>query len=320
LSENISLIREKMLPLDEAQRLIEGSFEQLAVRLDEAVQENRSLFVGESNSEVTRLATFPGRVVVAVSDGRYFEAKYSDKDGSLVIENAKAMDVPVIDSSNAADFVRSYTLSAVDAILSEDTGAALTKILALSGLQEDQQTQAERDYIEEVSALLQRHGVWRTMFAEQPDDLRRQVVDKLEAIREAQLDSKYKPLYETDDIPEEKFEDYRDLVVGDLHIIAERLETAQHNAEKAYLPFVEAMSEAELEEEEAATLGEFSAFAEDYIGDLQEMRELIVDALKNEQCVSCLGHIYDQFTEALNDLEVASAFVERMSNAFDEAE
>jgi hypothetical protein len=155
------------------------------------------------------------------------------------------------------------------------------------------------------------------VFAEQSDEIRRQIVDVLESINENSLESKYQPLYETDEIPEEKFEDYRDMAESDLKLAADRLEQVHHSAEAVYLPFIESVGNAELEEDETEVLSHFCFFAEDLISDLQEVRGIVSDALVNEQCVMCLGHIYDSIAESLTSYEMATSFVERMVSVFD---
>jgi len=309
-----------MIPLDEVQKLMDGSYERLTALIDVAVQEHRDLFLSEDRGEdVARVATFSDKVVVGTSAGDYFEAKFQEGEEGITFESPTSLDVPVVDQGNAAQYVREFTLSTVDALLSEDKDAARGRLLALASLREEKQEQTERDYAEDVAAHLGEARPWRHVMHEQSDDIRRQVVDQLESIREGQLEPKYKPLYETDDIPEETFEDYRELVNTDLQIVAERLEKAQHDAEVVYLPFSESIANAEVTEEEDEVLSHFCFFAEDFIKDLQTVRELVAEAVQNEQCVMCLGQIYDALTESLVDYEVAGAFVGRMTRAFDEA-
>ena len=229
------------------------------------------------------------------------------------------LDVPVVSTSNAGRAVRDYSLSIVDSLLSDDVGVATRGMLQLASLQEQKQVEMARDYVGETLAALSEGRPWRQVFAEQKEEIRRQIVDVLESIRGNSLETKYKPMYETDEIPEEKFEDYREMAEDDLSIVADRLESVHHAAEAAYLPFSESVGDAELEEDEAEVLSHFCFFAEDLIEDLTEIRGIVSDALANEQCVMCLGHIYDSIAESLPSYEMAASFVERMVGAFDGA-
>ena len=311
-------IEDKIVPAEAIRKIVEGSYEQLTYRLDEAVEENRSLFTN-GTEDGSRLATFSNKIIVGTSEGSYFEAKFESKDGEIIFGEPNQIDVPVISTSNAAKSVRDYSLNIVDSLMAEGSGDAANSILQLASLQEQQQVELARDYVGETLASLSEGRPWRQVFAEQSDEIKRQIVDVLESIHEHSLEAKYKPLYETDDIPEEQFENYRDNAESDLKIVAERMEQVHHIAEAAYFPFIESVGDAELDGAEADTLSHFCFFAEDLIEDLQEVRGIVSDALANEQCVMCLGHIYDSIAESLVSYEMAAIFVERMVGAFDRA-
>ena len=309
-----------MVPVRIVRQLMEGSHEWLAGRIDDAVQANRQLFAESDSEEVARLATFDGKVIVGTEGGRYYSAVFEDKDGEIVFGEATPIDVPTVDVNNAAKAVRECTLSVVDALLSEDVSVAKDRILELASLHEQEQVAMARDYVAEVEAALAGERSWRKIFREQSEEIHRQVVDKLESIKESQLEAKYKPMYETDDIPEERFEDYRDLVNSDLSVLQDSLEQVHQRAEAAFFPFVESIADVELSEEETEVLGQFCAFSEDLIEDIHEIRGLLATSAQNEECVMCLGKIYDSIAEAMSSYEIATAFVERMVGAFDGAE
>lgn len=311
-------IEDKIVPVEAIKKMVEGSYEQLTSRLDEAVEENRSLFT-EGVEDVARLATFRNKVIVGTADGSYFEAKFESKDGEIVFGEPSQLDVPVVSSSNAAKSVRDYSLSIVDSLMSEGVSESAGSIMQLASLQEQKQVELARDYTGEVMAALAEGRPWRQVFSEQSGEIRRQIVDVLESINDNALEAKYKPLYETDEIPEEQFENYRGNAEADLGLASDRLEQVHHVAEAAYLPFIESVGDAELDEAEAEALSHFCFFAEDLIQDLQEVRGIVSDALVNEQCVMCLGHIYDSIAESLASYEMAAIFVERMVGAFDGA-
>lgn len=319
MSENLSFLKEKMVPLQAIQRLVEGSYEQLTAQLDHAVAENCELFVGQSGDEAARLATFDSRVIVGTSSGKYFEVKFESKDGEIHLGEPSPLEVPVINGKNADHYMREYTLSAVNAILAGSLTEAHDHLSTISTIQESRTEDPSRDYSHELEHIVGDDRVWRRVYGEQSDDIRRQVVDQLEGISASQPEAKYRPMYETDEIPEERFEDYRQMVGEDLSIMSERLEQVQHGIEAKYLPFSESLEKSEHPEEERAVLGEFCEFAEDLVGELQSVRRLIADAIQDEECVMCLGQVYDLVAEALVDYEIAGAFVERMVGDIAEA-
>lgn len=319
MSENLSFLKEKMVPLKAVEKLIEGSYEQLTARIDVAVAGNRELFVGQSSDDVARLATFNDRAIIGTSSGKYFEIKFESKDGEIQIGKPSPIEVPVITGGNAAQYMREYSLNAVDAILGGDLKEACEHLSTLSVIQESRQADPARDFAHELGHITDDTRPWRTIYREQAEDIRRQVVDQLESITGGQLEVKYKPMYETDEIPEEAFEDYRGLVNADLTVASERLERVHHNIEATFLPFAESISQEEGSKEDVEVLSQFCSFAEDLIEELHGVRRLVADAVQNEECVMCLGQVYDLVAEAVTDYEIAGAFVERMVGDIDEA-
>jgi hypothetical protein len=308
----------KIVPLDAIRNLVEGSFEHLGAALDEAVAKNFSS-LAKTDTKVSRIATFKDHVVLGSDAGEYFNVKYENKSGEIVLSSAEKVDVPVVTPSNAAKSVKEFSLSAVDALMSEDAKSAAKRLLVLVDLQEQKEVVDARDYVAESLATVASGRPWRQAFSTQQREIHRQVVDKLESIRESTLEAKYKALYETDEIPEENFENYRGMATNDLGALADRLRAVHEAVEAAYLPFRDSLSKDELDESDEDVLSHFCFFSEDLIEDLGEVRSLVADTIENEQCVMCLGQVYDTIAESLADYEIAGTFVQRMAGAFDEA-
>jgi hypothetical protein len=307
----------RIVSVDAIKTLIEGSHEHLGAALDEALHKSRAVFAKDSE-EVTRMATFSDRMIVGTSVGDYFTVKFEHNNGELKLLAPEKVDVPVVSSTNATKSVKEFSLSAVDALMSESKDA-VGKILVLADLQEQQQVSEARDYPAEAQAAVTSGRPWREALSTQWKEISRQVIDKLESIRGAALEAKYKPMYETNEIPEEKFETYRGMAESDLGVLAERLCTLHEAVEAAYLPFKDSISKDELDESEEDVLSHFCFFSEDLISDLAEIRSLVADTIENEQCVMCLGQVYDTIAESLTDCEIAGSFVQRMAGALDDA-
>jgi hypothetical protein len=307
-----------MVPVDVLRELSRGSFEHLSFRLDDTIAENRHMFVGKREVDVARLATFQSHVLVGTEDGQYFKAKYEDVNGRIKMGLPERLDVPVVESSNAGDYIREYALGAVDAILAGNKTESRERLLALVKLEEAVETGEESltDIIR--NHLNQTSRQWRSIYSEQKEAISAEIKDLAEAFVARKVDAKYVPLYDGT-IPEEKFESYRDAVGMDLGVIADRLDKVQTGAETAFLPFAESIANVTRTAEDDQVLQQFESFANDYFEDLQEAREHLAFALKNEQCVMCLGQIHDALAEALTDYEIAGTFVEHMSKRFTEA-
>lgn len=308
----------RVVPVDAIRNIVEGSFEHLGASLDEAIASHLSSLV-KIDGEVTRIATFKDHVVLGTDEGQYFSLKYENKNGEIVLSSPEEVEVPVVTSSNAAKSVKEFSLSAVDALMSEDAKSAAQRLLVLLDLQEQKQVVDARDYVAEAMAAVSSGRPWRQAFSSQAKEITRQVVDKLESIRESALEAKYSALYESDEIPEENFENYREMAENDLGVLADRLRVVHEAAESAYLPFRDSLNKEELDENDQDVLSHFCFFSEDLIEDLGEVRSLVADTIENEQCVMCLGQVYDTIAESLANYEIAGAFVQRMTDAFDEA-
>ena len=308
--------QEKLVPVDVVRQLANGSFEHLSVRIDEAVERSRGMFVGEDDAQVARIATFPQYVVVGSSDGRYFRAPYEDVGGDIKILLPEQIDVPLVDEGNAIDFIKQYAISTVDAILSDNKEETRERILSLLSLHES--VEDERDVADEVVKLLSSNREWRSLYSEQRSEIAEQISDLLGAIRDRQIDPKYSPLY-NGTIPEEKFENYREVVTSGLSLVADKLEKIQTVAESAFYPFCEAIEGADKTSEEERTISKFVSFSEDFIEDIQSLREHVAFAINNEKCVMCIAQVHDAVAESLYDFDVVGSFIEKMASNFSES-
>lgn len=311
-------VSQKMVPVDVLRELARGSFEHLSVRLDDTITENKHMFVGKREVDVTRVATFPSYVLVGSEDGTYYKAKYEDKDGRIKLGLPEKLDVPVVESSNADDYVRQFALSAVDAILAGNLQESREQLMAIVKLEESVETGAESLTDIVINHVNNAGRMWRTTYNEQKEAIKAEIAEVAESISRRSLDTKYTPLYDGS-IPEEKFESYRDAVTMDLGVVADRMEQVQTAAETAFLPFSESIANVTRTTEDDQVLQQFDSFANDYFEDLQEAREHLAFALKNEECVMCLGQIHDALAESLTDYEIAGTFVEYMAKRFVES-
>lgn len=316
MTTSISFIDDKLVPVEAIQRHAAGSYEHLSLRIDEAIQDARSTIVGNSDCRVARIATFPSHVFVGTDDGRYFRVRYENVNEGIHIHEAEQLDVPVVDKGALPDYVSRFALGVVDAILSGE--GAKERVLDLYALKEAAESIYEDDLATIVDRLIKAARPWRRIFGEQKEAIRSQIADVFESISAQRVERKYFPLYDGT-IPEEKFGSYKNSVASDLTAVANRLEHVQKRAEGTYLPFVEALVKLPRTDEEQEVLGQFTTFADDYLEDLQVLRDHVAFALKNEGCVMCLGQIHDALAEAITDYEIAGAFIERMAGRFNEA-
>ena len=316
MTNNISFMQGKLVPIDAIRGFSAGSHEHLSLRLDDVISQNSKMFVGEGRA--ARIATFPSHVFVGTDDGQYYRVQYEDVNGQISLGQPERLDVPVIDKGGLPSFINNYSLGVVDAILSSTKEEAKEKILDLVALQEMADDASNVDLFTKISGLLRADRTWRGIYKAQFEGIRQQIGDMLESISAHKAEPRYVSLYDGT-VPETKFASYRDSVVSDLSGVAVRLEQVAGKTEATYLPFVESIFGVSRTAEEDKVVGQFTAFASDFLEDLQVIRDHVAFALKNEGCVMCLGQIYDVMAESLTDYEVAGTFIERMAGRFNEA-
>lgn len=308
----------KVVSTDAMRKLVEGSYEHLGVILDGALRRNSDAF-GFDKDSLTRIATFENRMVVGSDAGDVFSVNFKSVDGNIVLSDIEKIKVPVVASSNVNESIKEFSFGAVDALLSEDSDSVVSHLLMLAELQERQEMEENRDYPQEAVNAVMAPRVWREIFDSQADEIKSQIEDRLESIQGDALEPKYKPLYESDEIPEERFGDYREGAENDLKVLLDRLVSLHESVESEYFGFRSSLTKDEVEEMDHDVLSQFCVFSEDLIDNIGEARSVVADTIEHENCVMCLGKVYDTFAEALTDYEIAGAFVERMVGALDDS-
>jgi hypothetical protein len=313
-----TFLGEAMVPTESVMELIHGSYDALSYRLEEAIEESRAIFTDKEEIEVGRVATFEDHAIVGTSDGVYFKVAFTDKDGDINLLLPERLDVQIVESKNAAEYVGNFAMSAVDALLGGDLTESKDRLLALSKMQEGINREGLRDLVAEAKYKLAADRPWRVAFGEQRQIMDETIGDDLQRIREESIRPIFAPLYDGT-IEEEDFPGYHDQAVSALERAAARFEAVKDSVRLSYGPFAESLKGVNCTEEEGQTLELFGVFAEDLAIDADAIREHIAYAIENEECVMCLGQIHDMFAESLYEYEVAGKFIECMAHSFTEA-
>jgi hypothetical protein len=314
----VKISSEKLVPTDAISELTKGSFEHLSLRLDDAVVENSSLFVGKDEVDVARIATFKDRVIIGTADGRYISAKYEDVDGKIKFGAMEALDVPLVDTSNVSEYVEDYIGRIVESLMVGNKSDGQNRIVALMNLQESVEDNST-DLATLVYDIVSEVPVWKQAYRENVHSIKSALGKIIESIEKSQPEVKYMPLYDGT-LPEERFSLYLEPARRDLGAVGERLSTLESKVEKTYLPFIEIAKSAVLEGDEKETMDQFITFAEGLNAEVHSLREHIKIAVENEQCAMCLGQIHDAVASNLSDYEIAGSFVEHMAKLFSSAE
>lgn len=307
-----------MIPAEAVGALVEGSFDVLSARLEEAIENSRAFFTDKEEVEVGRVATFEDHVIVGTSDGCYFKASFTEKDGDISLLLPERLDVPIVEAKNALAYVNNFALGAVDALIRGDLTESKDRLLALSKMQEGIDRQGLRDLVAEARYKLGIDRPWRSVFREQRQMMDETIGDELQRIREASIRPIFAPLYDGT-VEEEDFPNYRDQAIESLQKVLARFEAVKDGVRLSYGPFAETAKAADCNDEERKTLEMFGTFSEDLATDAEAMCEHIAYAIESEECVMCLGQIHDLVAEGLYEYEIAGKFIECMSASFTSA-
>ena len=304
----------RMIPTDSLRSLAQGSMEHLTLRIDDAIAENVTAFIGENDAQVARVATFDGYVVVGAEDGRYFNAKYEDKAGSITFSDIIQIDVPVIDSENISEYVNRLAYDAASSLM--EGKLSVDEIVALMTIDESFDDEEDSDLASMVAGIIESMSPWKVVFNDQRDTIISQVGSVAESIKNSELTVKYTSLYDGS-LPEERFHEFLGLARSDCAMVGKRLEALEARIDQAYIPFAEKFDDSKtLSAEDKDTVGQFISFSEGVAEEVHDLREHVRIAVDNEQCAMCLGQIYDRIAESLTDYEIAGSFVECMSTRF----
>jgi hypothetical protein len=309
---NKSAKHQNMIPADVIRDLRSGSYEDLVSSIDACLAESKATFVSDNEASVSTIATYPDCAVVATSEGNFFRIKHENVDGVVKIQLLEKFDLPLINKSNATAYVENYALVAVDTLIFGDINASVEAMKGLVSLQESYPVQNAPSLVEQT---LQSHidsAEWRNIFAEHADSIINSVEDA-STLEEKKLNPKFISLYDGS-LDESKIAEFKELVWADLAILADRLELAHTRVETAHYSFQDMIASSEelsedLTAEESESLGELVIFADSFIEDVEQIRDLVSESIGNSIDTTSAAQIYDIIAEGMFNLEVTSHFL-----------
>jgi len=302
---------EKLVDTTIVERLVEGSFESLIEKVDEAVLRNLNLF-GADDVEGIHSWTYPSHVIVANENAEFFRAEYAiDESGEVTFGKVERQDIPVKEAKHLGGEARRYADEVVLAVFDGDDDRAQENFeslftLVANGVRvtaesvEDAITEADfgsSDWMKAVdsNAVTMREFVG----AASNKDLPKPRFDALIAI---------------DDLAEEDEERHRKVVRESLRRLRSALEDLNNGIALAR-QIDETYALREGDEMAASHFIEFSRLLGE---DLDAMIGLVEDAIaiSEDGTLKSLARIHDAVAEFVADAGLASAFAEKFSTKF----
>ena len=304
---------QKLVNGDLLSRLLEGSYEMVLGRVDDAVSAHRDLFGGRDGVDVRAIGTFPGHVVVVNEDGDFFRAAWSvTESGEVEIGDVQRIDVPVKEARELCREARESSARAVDAILSGDAKAAaeIESLYRLVG----SGVRLTAEAVEESTACSCETPSWLVALHDNEKAIRTFVGAEIK--RDLQ-----RPRFESiDQTPVEDRDKFRSVVAGSLQRLRENLRDMQSGIALALAVNESYTFKGAHQENPDMAVGEFVTFVRDYSRDLGEALGSVEDALAvcEDGTLTSLARVHDLVAAKVEDLGLAAAFVARLARRFEE--
>lgn len=296
------------VPRDEILKLTKGSFEQLAVRVDRAVQSEKARLFEGANVEV--LGTFTSHAVVLTDGGKVFHTRFEESaSGELRLISASEMDAVVVPRDSMPKFLKKEARAVADLFLKGLVDEANRRMSQLAKLVDADAVFDDRQVVESFVAELTRDSGWRTLV--ETTDIRRVLGEGLEKISANKLRAKFFKLYDGS-LSGAELEKYRGLVNEDLGHLMQRIEAVREQTLESVSRLREVA--AKVDESKQETVRAFEDLVTEFSADLVALPGAFSETVQGVEAVGALGKLYDAVAEELLRYEVAGAFVVQMTN------
>jgi hypothetical protein len=310
---NNDMASQKMVDGDLLSKLLEGSYETMISRVDDAVLAHADLFGGADGVEVRALGTYPNHVIVANSEGGFYRAAYTVTEDTSTVSfgEVERVQIPVKEASELSVEARESAAQAVEAIMSGDDEAATKAVANLYGMvQAGVRLTAES--VEDATKSLFADGTdWGLAIRDNEKSIRGFV--GADADRDLP-----KPKFEHIESLDGDEDRARKIVGGALRRLRESLAT-MHTS----LALAREINENYVLKADGPDVGlaaeDFVAFVESFNSDLAAMKGMAEDAVavSTDGDVKSLARIHDTMAARMYETGLAAAFCEKFARRFD---
>lgn len=305
----MQMIANRFIPTEEVQRLTVGSYEHVIARIEEAVRADSVKLLG-AKLEAHVVGTFPGYAIVLVEDARFLRIKYEESQGVIRITGQESVQVESFAPDKLDTYLKNESQRAADAFVAGDVAGAIKRLKGLTKFVEHKNPQRDAQIVDAVIVFQRSDRLWKQVFAEKADVIRRSVLDEIASIQQDRFQSKFLSLYDGT-IGESARETYRELVIESLVKIADRASLLAGQVEASVL-------DAQSKKIEDANVRALFAFSADLVSDLRGTHKAVRETLQRVLRLDCLGRLHDALAEDFKDRELASRFAVKMSKRLGE--
>lgn len=303
---------QKMVDGDLLSKLLEGSYEAMISRVDEAVLAHADLFGGSDKVDVRAVGTYPSHVIVVNSGGDFFRAVYNvvEDANTVSLGEVERVQIPVKEASELSVEAREKAEQAVEAIMSGDDDAASKAVFDLYGMVRSGVRLTAESVEDAVKRLFAEDADWSVAI----HDNEKAIQDFVGS--EANRDLP-KPRFVHIDVFEDE-ERHRKVIGGALKRLKESLATL-HVGMSLAREIDESYSQPAYGNADGAmAMADFIAFVESFDSDLSTMKGLIEDAVavSADGDLVTLARIHDDVADRMHEVGLAAAFCEKFARRF----
>jgi hypothetical protein len=304
------------VPRDEIKKLAYGSYEQLTLQVESAIEQAKEKLFGTA-SPIELLATFSGYALVLSEDARVFRVRYEKaQNGDVLPIQVEDVDVPAYKADTLPRFVKREAGAYVDAFLSGARSSAKEHLSTLTAFVHPEPAPlAPAKVTETFEHLVKGERGWKKVYSERIGQIHETVKDVMPGLNERRTTEKFLRLRDGS-IPSAELPKYESLVRSDLKYIAGRVDSALSLTEDSMKLLKGAVPA--LKDEKDPTIKMFQSFSEDYLEDLRGVRKALTEAENHISAVSDFATIYDTLAAQLFSYEVAGQFVSAMARRLSE--
>jgi hypothetical protein len=300
------------IPAVELAPLLKGSHQDMALRLAEEIEAEKTRFGG---APVHLVATFDSHAIVMSEAGEVYRVAYETANsGKVHLTKQEVLPVTVVTEKTLRRFVQTEAKAAADLFLKGMVTQANAKVAALFPLMDNALAASDDEIIDGFAESRKADRLWKSMLEGRGDQIRSYISENA---LPAPLAAKFKKLYDGATTPEE-LPNFKSLVHSDLAGLIGRLSVVEAQAQEA-LHQLRTVKDAASEEGGSEAIAQLEQYAADLLSDVSEVKEFATEAVRDFNQVDLLAKVFDSMASEVASFEVAGAFASKMASRLAEA-
>ncbi len=280
-------------------QMSEGSYEERMTAIVNAIEET------EDFGKVALIATHPSRVIVLDEDGVFYSVGYMiNNENHVRLKRPEPMDVSMMAPEEVSRTV-------VDDFFD---GKSLRESVGRMVKQAIRKKKTEFEIVQENLSELLGASVWTEYLDENRSRMTAVAFDASLGSPIIESKPKFMQVYEGQD---EGTEGQRDEIIMALSKLESRLSRLYVVVAEGFDEY-ETIAGGDRDQEADQLLGQFEAFAEDYLMHLGKVGGFISESIgrRAPSCAACAALVYDRIAERVVDLELGGRLIRKISAEF----